>query len=260
MGNFFKTIIGYGGVKAEQAQDAAVGVLVKLDTDAAIEAEERRLDSELKETRTEYAKAATELDKESKEAEAAKADYNKFLAAADVLKKQLEDATAAGDSSKAGALEASLTKLVSAVKTKRPDVEREIREADQAKQYLDQVKEMLESQQQAFDNYRSEVEAARRDRQSALAQEKLEERRADQAEKLAGIRNRSSTLNMVLTQINKQTDEAKIQAEQHKLTVEAAKPKAPATAEDPLIAAAMAEATGTKKPVNISEELDSLKL
>lgn len=260
MGSFFRTLIGYGGVKAEQAQDAAVGILVKLDTDAAIEAEVRRLDTELKETRSEYAKAAAELDKETKEAEAAKVDYNKLLTTADILKKQLEEATASGDSAKASALEGSINKLVSTIKAKKPDVEREIREADQVKQYFVQVKELLETQQQAFDNYRSEVEAAKRERQSSMTMEKLEERRADQAEKLAGIRNRSSNLNVVLKQINKQTDEAKIKAEEHKLTVEAARPKASPAAEDPLIAAAMAEATGTKKPANISEELDSLRL
>lgn len=260
MGNFFKTLLGYGGVKAEQAQDAAVGILVKLDTDAAIEAEVRRLDAELKETRSEYAKAAAEFERESKEAEAAKVDYNKLLTTADILKRQQAEATAAGDSAKASALEGSLNKLVSTIKAKRPDVEREMGEAEHAKQYFDEVRELLETQQQAFDNYRSEVEAAKRERQSAMAREKLEERRADQAEKLAGIRNRSSSLNVVLKQINQQTDEAKIKAEEHKLTVGAAKPKASAVAEDPLVAAAMAEASGTKKPANISEELDSLRL
>lgn len=260
MGTFFKTLLGYGSVKAEQAQDAAVGILVKLDTDAAIEAEVRRLDAELKETRSEYAKAAAELEKESKEAEAAKTDYNKLITAAEILKKQQEDATAANDSAKATALEGSLTKLLSIIKSKRPDLEREISEAEQAKGYFDQVKEMLETQQQSFDNYRNEVEAAKRKRQSAIAGEKLEERRAEQAEKLVGLHNRSNNLNVVLKQINQQTDEAKIKAEEHKLTTAAAKPKVSPAAEDPLIAAAMSEAAGVKKPANISEELDSLRL
>jgi hypothetical protein len=256
MGNFFQTVKNYLGVKINQAQDGVVGTLVKLDTESAIQAEVQRLDQELDKTANEYAQAKREYDREQKEADQATATYNRMLTAAEDLDAQSKAASEAGKPEAAN-IQASLDKLLGKLEGLRPEVEREVTEAKQAKAYLEQLEQYLETLKKDLQGYKAEVEKAKREMKSADMEAKLAQKMEGQAMKLAGLQQRSSNLKIVLEKINEQTQESKDLATKSKMKAEIFTPKK--EDEDPLIAAALDKAAGTSKPSNISDRLGALK-
>jgi uncharacterized protein YukE len=256
MGSFFQTIKNYFGVKMDQAQDGVVGALVKLDTESAIMAEVQRLEQELDKETSGYVQARREYEREQKEADQATATYNRMLSAAEDLDAQSKAAAAAGQP-EAAAIQASLDKLLGKLEGLRPEVEREVAESKQAKAYMDQLQQYLETIKKDLQGYKTEVEKAKREMKSAEMEKKLAQKMEDQAMKLAGIQQRSSNLKIVLDKINEQTQEAKDVAAKSKMKVEMFSPKQ--EDEDPLITAALAKASGTVKPTNMSERLEALK-
>lgn len=256
MGNFFQTIKQYLGVKMDQVQDGAVSTLVKLDTDSAIEAEVRRLEEELDKTTNNYVVAKREYDREQKEADVANSNYNRMLAAAEDLDGQAQAAEAAGKPEAAN-IRASLDKLVTKLEELRPEVDREIEEAKQAKAYMEQLEQYLTTLKNELQNYKGEVEKAKRGMQSAELQAKMAQTLEEQAMKIAGLQQRSSNLKIVLNKINQQTEESMDRAAKAKIKTEMFTTKK--EEEDPLVAAAMAKASGIQKPTSTSDRLAALK-
>lgn len=256
MGSFFQTIKQYLGVKMDQVQDSAVSTLVKLDTDSAIEAEVRRLEEELDKTTNNYVVAKREYDREQKEADLANSNYNRMLAAAEDLDGQAKAAEAAGKPEAAN-IRASLDKLMTRLEELRPEVEREVEEAKQAKAYMEQLEQYLGTLKNELQNYKGEVDKAKRGMQSAELQAKMAQTMEEQAMKIAGLQQRSSNLKIVLNQINQQTEEATDRAAKAKIKAEMFTTKK--EEEDPLVAAALEKASGVQKPTSPSDRLAALK-
>jgi chromosome segregation ATPase len=256
MGSFFQTIKEYLGVKMDQVQDSAVGTLVKLDTDSAIQAEVRRLEQELDKATTDYVQGKRGYDREQKEADLANSNYNRMLAAAEDLDGQAKAAEAAGKP-EAATIRASLDKLVTRLEELRPEVEREIEEAKQAKAYMEQLEQFLVTLKKELQNYKGEVEKAKRGMQSAELQAKMAQKLEEQTMKLAGLQQRSSNLKIVLNKINQQTEESTDRAAKAKIKAEMFTTKK--EEEDPLVAAALAKASGVQKPTGTSDRLAALR-
>ena len=256
MGSFFQTIKQYLGVKMDQVQDGAVSTLVKLDTDSAIEAEVRRLEEELDKTTNNYVVAKREYDREQKEADLANSNYNRMLAAAEDLDGQAKAAEVAGKPEAAN-IRASLDKLVTRLEELRPEVEREVEESKQAKAYMEQLEQYLGTLKKELQNYKGEVDKAKRGMQSAELQAKMAQTMEEQAMKIAGLQQRSSNLKIVLNKINQQTEEATDRAAKAKIKAEMFTTKK--EEEDPLVAAALAKASGIQKPTSTSDRLAALK-
>ena len=256
MGSFFQTIKQYMGVKMDQVQDSAVGTLVKLDTDSAIEAEVRRLEQELDKTTNDYVEAKREYDREQKEADLANSNYNRMLAAAEDLDGQAKAAEAEGKPEAAN-IRASLDKLVTRLEELRPELEREVEESKQAKAYMEQLEQYLGTLKKELQNYKGEVEKAKRGMQSAELQAKMAQTMEEQAMKIAGFRQRSSNLKIVLNKINQQTEESMDRAAKAKLKTEMFTTKK--EEEDPLVAAALEKASGIQKPTGTSDRLAALR-
>jgi chromosome segregation ATPase len=256
MGSFFQTIKQYLGVKMDQVQEGAVGTLVRLDTDSAIEAEVRRLEQELDKATDDYVQAKRGYDREQKEADLANSNYNRMLAAAEDLDGQAKAAEAAGKPEAAN-IRASMDKLLNKLEELRPEVEREVEEAKQAKAYMEQLEQYLGSLKKELQSYKAEVEKAKRGMQSAELQAKMAQKLEEQAMKLAGLQQRSSNLKIVLNKINQQTEESTDRAAKAKIKTEMFATKK--EEEDPLVAAAMEKASGIQKPTTTSDRLAALK-
>jgi chromosome segregation ATPase len=256
MGSFFQTIKQYLGVKMDQVQDSAVSTLVKLDTDSAIEAEVRRLEQELDKATNDYVQAKREYDREQKEADVANANYNRMLAAAEDLDGQAK-AAESENKPEAATIRASLDKLVTKLEELRPEVDREVEEAKQAKAYMEQLEQFLVTLKQELQNYKGEVDKAKRGMQSAELQAKMAQKLEEQAMKIAGLQQRSSSLKIVLNQINQQTEESTDRAAKAKIKSEMFATKK--AEEDPLIAAAMEKASGIQKPTGTEDRLAALR-
>lgn len=256
MGSFFQTIKQYLGVKMDQVQDSAVGTLVKLDTDSAIEAEVRRLEQELDKTTNNYVVAKREYDREQKEADVANSNYNRMIAAAEDLDGQAKAAEAAGKP-EAATIRASLDKLLTRLEELRPEVDREVEESKQAKAYMEQLEQYLGTLKKELQNYKGEVDKAKRGMQSAELQAKMAQTMEEQAMKIAGLQQRSSNLKLVLNKINQQTEEATDRAAKAKIKTEMFTTKK--EEEDPLVAAALEKASGIQKPTSTSDRLAALR-
>ena len=256
MGSFFQTIKQYLGVKMDQVQDSAVTTLVKLATDSAIEAEIRRLEQELDKTTNNYVVAKREYDREQKEADVANSNYNRMLAAAEDLDGQAKAAEAEGKPDAAN-IRASLDKLLTRLEELRPEVEREVEESKQAKAYMEQLEQYLGTLKKELQNYKGEVDKAKRGMQSAELQAKMAQTMEEQAMKIAGLQQRSSSLKIVLNKINQQTEESMDRAAKAKIKTEMFTTKK--EEEDPLVAAAMEKASGIQKPTGTSDRLAALK-
>jgi hypothetical protein len=101
------------------------------------------------------------------------------------------------------------------------------------------------------------VDKAKRGMQSAELQAKMAQKLEEQSMKIAGLQQRSSNLKIVLNKINQQTEEAGDRAAKAKIKTEMFATKK--DEEDPLVAAALAKASGTQKPTSTADRLAALK-
>ncbi len=139
----------------------------------------------------------------------------------------------------------------------RPEVEREVEESKQAKAYMEQLEQYLGTLKKELQNYKGEVDKAKRGMQSAELQAKMAQTMEEQAMKIAGLQQRSSNLKIVLNKINQQTEESMDRAAKAKIKAEMFTTKK--EEEDPLVAAALEKASGIQKPTGTSERLAALR-
>jgi hypothetical protein len=195
----------FGKEKLSGVQQSFMQKLVAWDPETASQAEIEEMIKELDKVTSEAGKARTDYEKEAAEAEAARKNYSKYLSAAELLEKQVAD----GDASKSGSLETLLAKL----EEMRPDVEREEKEAIDAKEYFEEVKQLAEATAEKLKSAKSMLAAAHRDMKSAEIEQKRAADKAAQAEKLAGLRKDTGSLGVALEAMRKQASDTKAKAE-----------------------------------------------
>jgi chromosome segregation ATPase len=194
----------FGKAKASDVQQGFLQRLVAWDPETASKAEIEEMIAELDKLTIEAGKARAMFEKEQKEADAANANYQKYVAAAEHLNTQVE----AGDQSKA----VSLEKLLKQLEDLSPEVDRENAEAVEAKEYYEELKEMAEIVATKLKSAKSELAKAQRDMQSAERQQKRAEDKATRAERLAGLRSDTSSMGIAISSMTRQAEEAKAKA------------------------------------------------
>ena len=125
------------GVKADKAVQAGVEALVRWDPQSASEAELRTMEQHLDDLGRQVATARQSYDREQKEADAIQALSQQRMAAAEQLQRQI---AAESDATRKAQLERSLETLVTMLEQMAPEIEREKKDAVEAKDFL----EMLE--------------------------------------------------------------------------------------------------------------------
>jgi len=124
------------GVKTDNAVQAGVEALVKWDPEGASEAELRTMEQHLDELGQQVARARQAYDKERQEADQIEALSRQRMAAAEQLQGQI---AAEADPARRTALERSLETLVTMLEQMTPEVEREKKDATDAKDFLDML-------------------------------------------------------------------------------------------------------------------------
>src|SRR3954452_2746716 len=122
------------GVKSDNAVQAGVEALVRWDPEGASEAELRTMEQNLDELGQQVALARQAFDKERREAEQIEALSHQRMAAAEQLQGQI---AAASDPTQRASLERSLETLVAMLEQMTPEVEREKKDAADAKDFLE---------------------------------------------------------------------------------------------------------------------------
>ena len=234
--------------------------IVAWDPETATEAEIEEMIQELDKVTREAGKAKAELDREQKEADAAQANYDRHFDAAKMLEGQMLDAQTAGDAAKASGLESSIGRLLDDMEKLKPELDREVREAVEAKQFYDELMEIARITAEKVKSAREILERAKRDMQRAKMEEKRAAAKAARAEKLAGLRKESSDLGVALSSMNKAAEEARAKAAASDMKAKLLSPER--DKEDANIEAALKAVTGgtpLKLESSVSDRLAALK-
>ena len=250
--SFIKSFIG---VKADQAVNAGITALVNLDPKGATEAELRTMEQHLDELGRQVAEARQSFNKEQKEADAIQKLHNQRMAAAENLQQQLDAET---DPNRRDELEKSLGTIVGMLEEMNSDVDREIQEAAEAKEFLEMLEGTYNDAGKKLKSARGDLEKAQRDMARADQQRQAADRRAETARQAAGLASSTSGLNVALKAMQDSAAKSLVSAESANAKAKLLTPSMPEK-DDPNIAAAMAAASG--KPVNtsLSDRLSALK-
>jgi len=252
----FEFLKHFALTKAEDVQTGFMQMLVQFDPAGASEAEIGQLDEALTKITRQMVEAKNDYDRELREAQEIKKNYDLRVTGAERLQAQMDQAA---DPAGKAAVEASLAKLVADLETMLPKVEREAKQADEAKGYYDDLSSAVKTASERLKTARANLsEAQRRMNSAQLQADKAAEQEA-RAKMLAGITKQAGAMGTALESMNKRADELEIQAAAHKEKAALLTP--PKNDEDPLIAQALRDAAGEKPAgsVSLADRLAALK-
>jgi chromosome segregation ATPase len=244
------------GVKFDKAAQNGVEALVRWDPQSASEAELRTMEQHLDALGREVAQARVSYDQESKEAVAIQALSQQRMAAAEQLQSQ---AAAETDPARKAALEKSLETLVNMLETMAPEVDREKKEAADAKEFLQMLETTYADAGGKLKSARSALQQAQRDMGRAAQQRELADRQAEAARRAAGLASSTSGLTVALKAMQDAAAKDLVSADAQMSKAKLLRPTAPEQ-DDPNIAAALAQVSGKPLlPAGLNERLAALK-
>lgn len=234
--SFFRS---YGKVKSKSLMTDITSGIISLDLSGAQAAQLDMYDTRLAEISRKTVEAQTSFQREQNEADQARLNYNNHLRAVSDIQGQI--ATAQDDATKAE-LQASLATLVAEAERLKGVAEKEIQEAEEAKQVFDSYNEARNTLGQKLRDARQALQSSA----ARIAKARVDEERsrdllaAEQTK--AGLNNDGGGIDTVLTQMEKIANSAEQQAAANRAHAEALKPvEAP---KDPNIEKALARVTG----------------
>jgi chromosome segregation ATPase len=244
------------GVKADKAVQAGVEALVRWDPQSASEAELRTMEQHLDDLGRQVAAARQSYERERKEADAIQALSQQRMAAAEQLQNQI---AAESDPARKTGLERSLETLVSMLEQMTPEIEREKKDAVEAKDFLEMLEKTYAEAGGKLKQGRSELERARRDMARAGQQRQAAEQQAEAARRAAGLTSATSSMTVALKAMQEAANRDLASADAAMAKAKLLRPTRPEQ-DDPNIAAALAAAAG-KSPVpqSLNDRLAALK-
>lgn len=243
------------GVKTDQAVQGAMESLVRWDPKSATEAELRTMEQHLDDLGRQVAEARAVYDREQREADEIKKLSNQRMAAAEHLQTQLNGEA---DPARKAALEKSLETIVSMLEEMAPDIEREERDAVDARQFLEMLEKSYADAGVKLKSARAELTRAQRDMGRAEQQRDMAERQAEASRRAAGLASATSGLTVALKAMQDTAAKDLAAAEAANAKAKLLAPSAPEK-DDPNIAAAMAAASGKPAASSLSDRLAALK-
>lgn len=255
----FSFLSSFGKEKLGQVGEGIVQKIVAWDPQTASQAEIEEMIKELDKITLEAGKAKATFDKEQAEAQTVQKNYDKYLAAAELINGQHEEAAKGPDQAKAQDLGKSLDKLLADLEKMRPEVEREAQEAEEARQYYEELKQLAEVTAEKVKTARSQLEQAQREMRRAEIDQQRAQARAEKAERLAGLKSQTSNLGVALSAMNKQAEEARAKASASEMKAKLLTP--PEKKEDENVQAALKLVSGEvePEPSNFSDRLAALR-
>jgi hypothetical protein len=259
MGGMFGFLRSFGVEKLGQVGDTITQKIVAWDPETASQAEIEEMIKELDRITAEAGKAQALYNREQTEADAAKKNFDRYMSAAELLHKQLDEAQQSANETRAAEIGKSLEKLLNDLEEMRPEVEREAVEAEEAKAYLDEVKQLAELTASKVKNARAMLDKSKMDMKRAELEQERARTRAERAEHVAGLRKESSSLGVALAAMNKQAEEARAKASASDMKAKLLSPDTPS--KDDAIEAALKAVSGQTEPekTNFADRLAALR-
>jgi chromosome segregation ATPase len=245
----------FAKAKLQQSGEKAAELLASIDPEGMTEAGIGELEGKLKEISLEAAAAKNEFQKEQAEADSARNLYNRRLRAAEKLDADLQ---AAPESTE---IQAALTEILRLLETTTAEVEREEREAVEAKQILDELEAAAREIADELRQLRESAKHAQQEMEKAARERERAEKAEDRAKRLTGIKAKGSGFSAAIDAMQRAAEKERQHAEAAKLRAEVlTPPKAP---ENRLIDEALAAVSGVSTPApggeSLSDRLARLK-
>ncbi|GFK93022.1 hypothetical protein NNJEOMEG_00851 [Fundidesulfovibrio magnetotacticus] len=240
--------------KAQDAQSGFVKMLVEFDPETASEAEIGELDDALTKLTRQMVDAKKAWEREDQEAREIQKNYDLRLAAAERLQARAE---AAPEGEKAQ-VEASLAGLLAELEKMVPEIDREQREAQEAKAFYDELAEAVKSASERLKTARERLNDAKRRMEAAKVRMDRAQEQEERAKVVAGIKQQAGNLGTAFDAMTQKAQEMEARTEVH---AQKAQLLAPPKSEDPYLAQALKEAQGvsTQPQQSLSDRLAALK-
>lgn len=239
---FFKK---YGIQKAKDLSNLLGEAIVKFDPEGATEAAIAEIEAKFDKLNLAFSNAKKAWEKEHKEAEAIISLYNQRLAAAEHLQTLPEKADA-------------LNQLIAMLEDMLPDVEREKQEAQDAKQYMGELEELVKQYAEKLKTARHTVEQAKKAMQRAEFLKERAEEKAESAKMASGLSGSSSSLSSAIGYMEKLAESSLAEADA--ASRKASLLQATQVEDNPDIKAAMDAVSGKgQASTSIQDRLSALK-
>ncbi len=246
----------FGKAKVGQISQGITEAIVRFDPETASEAQIAEFEAQLNELTTKVATLRREYDNEQKEADAAQANYNRYLSAAEKLQTQVADPAAAD---KKSSLEASLANLLTTIEGLVPEMDREIQEAKDAKEFLAQFEQAAADAARKVTTARAKLNEAARHMATAKLQKERASENAEHAAVLAGIRSGNDSLGTALSAMEKVAQKDQDAATAATLKAQLLTKNIPQSIEtDPNVRDALGEASPDSTHLSLTDRLAAL--
>ena len=245
--NFFAAL---AAVKLEDAVTGLEDLAASVDPNAVAEAAIKQKMAEYDEVVTIVSKARTEYDRENAEYVKEQRLYDNRLAAAQHAQADLELNPNNLVASQA------LTELLDILEKTAPTLEKEKREAEEAKAYLTEVTSVSEEYAAELKNLRQKVDEQKRALNQATLEAERQGKRAESAAVLAGLQRSSNKFDTAMSALQRKVDSEKAKADAMKIKAEqlTTKPTKVSSAADSYL-----NATTPTQVLSVSERLAKLK-
>ena len=229
MGYFFDV----GKKLFHNARNGMKEVVAQWNPEFATELEIEQMEKEFDKINTEVTRAKNEMAREVGEYNVKRVAYEQILASAKILQEQ-------GNSEKA-------MLQIDKAEAMVPDLEKEKTEAEEATEYFVAMQKELNEFARKIAEGKAMIESKRRQAEMAKLTAEREDRKAENARTLAGLKERTSGMASLAQIYDKEREQAEQRADENKRKAEIFTSVAPSPEKeaDPEIAAAMAAAKGT---------------
>lgn len=237
---FGKFLKNYGKNAFRELATNLNDAIVRFDPEGASEAEIQTMEENFDEVNREFSKAKQEWQQEQREADEIVALRDKRMAAAEHIANQLES-----DPENAQMNDA-LNQLVESLENMQDDIDREVEEAQDAKEVMEELDATVKLYAEKLKTARTDMKRAMSAMEKAKRQEERAEAKADRAARLAGLKKDTSSLGSALSSMNKQAEEAKARADAASRKADLLGPSS--VEENSAVAEAMAAVSGEVTP------------
>jgi chromosome segregation ATPase len=217
--NFFKN---FAKVKADQVEEGLVNLAVALDSDAACETAIRQKMDEHDQRIVMLQEANSEYLREQREYEREVELYNRYINEAESIQ-QLLTAPVLDERYNREELERDLNEILNQIEKRVPIMEKEKREADQAKEWMAELQQAVDEIGKELTNLRETVNQAKRDIQQAEVEKERNRKKAEQVEILAGLKKSGNKFDTAINALKSQAEKEKAEAEKYQIKADSLK-------------------------------------
>ena len=212
--SIFNFLKNYGKVQAEAASEGIVNFAATIDADGVSEAAIKQKQDEHNEIVKQLVDAQSDFKVEEAEYQAELNLYNKRMAAAEKAQADLDQ-----DPTNTSAATA-LSELLDALEKQTPKLEKEKREADQAREYWNQLNEASNEIAEELKQLRSLVTEQKQAIKEAELQSERNRKQLERAEVLAGLRKSGNKFDVAMTALKNQAETKQKEAERLRIKTE----------------------------------------